>query len=161
MVQFSPPPKRSGFVWWAPLAIVLVVVALTWFIQRPQSPPPAPTRSSAGVSTSATTGGAASATNTPTSGLSTIDESALPVQARTTLELIRAGGPFPHRQDDATFSNREGILPKQARGYYREYTVRTPGSSDRGPRRIVAGRDHDLYWTTDHYASFRQILEGR
>jgi len=91
----------------------------------------------------------------------TIEESRLPSQAKDTLALIRAGGPYPYRQDDGVFGNREGLLPRQPSGYYREYTVVTPGSDDRGPRRIISGADGDRYWTADHYASFRQIKEGR
>lgn len=82
----------------------------------------------------------------------------LPVEARATLELIKAGGPFPYRQDGRTFSNREKRLPQKARGYYREYTVRTPGARDRGARRIVAGSQGDYYYTDDHYRSFRRIV---
>lgn len=98
---------------------------------------------------------------TPDSGLPRVAESALPKQAHTTLSLIRAGGPYPYEADDGTFGNRERLLPRQSSRYYREYTVKTPGEGDRGPRRIIAGADGDLYWTTDHYASFRQIEEGR
>ena len=83
----------------------------------------------------------------------------LPAQARETLALIKAGGPFPYARDGAVFNNREGLLPKQERGYYREYTVKTPGSRDRGARRIVAGRAGELYYTHDHYRSFRRIIE--
>ena len=97
---------------------------------------------------------------TPASGLPTIAESALPRQARDTLALIRAGGPYPYDEDDGIFQNRERILPRQSRGYYREYTVETPGSDDRGARRIIGGVDGDRYYTDDHYDSFRQIIEG-
>ena len=83
----------------------------------------------------------------------------LPLEARATLELIKAGGPFPYAQDGRIFSNREKLLPLQKRGYYREYTVRTPGVRDRGARRIVAGSDSEYYYTEDHYRSFRRILE--
>ena len=83
----------------------------------------------------------------------------LPVEARATLELIKAGGPFPYRQDGRVFSNRERLLPMKQRGYYREYTVRTPGARDRGARRIVAGGAGEYYYTDDHYRSFRRILE--
>ncbi len=83
----------------------------------------------------------------------------LPLEARATLELIRAGGPFPYAQDGRTFGNREKLLPGRPRGYYREYTVRTPGARDRGARRIVAGRGGEYYYTDDHYRSFRRILE--
>jgi ribonuclease T1 len=91
----------------------------------------------------------------------------LPPQARETLDLIKKGGPFPYRRDGAVFGNREGHLPRQPRGYYTEYTVRTPWERDRGARRIVAGRGHsghpstsgDYYYTDDHYNSFRRIRE--
>ena len=83
----------------------------------------------------------------------------LPREALETIALIKKGGPFPHARDGATFSNREGLLPRRERGWYREYTVKTPGARDRGPRRIVAGRDGTLYYTDDHYRSFRRILE--
>jgi ribonuclease T1 len=83
----------------------------------------------------------------------------LPAQARQTLALIKAGGPFPYSQDGRTFQNREKRLPRQERGYYREYTVKTPGAKDRGARRIVAGRGGEYYYTADHYRSFRRIIE--
>jgi len=83
----------------------------------------------------------------------------LPREARETLALVKAGGPFPYAQDGRVFSNRENLLPLQERGYYREYTVRTPGARDRGARRIVAGSRGDYYYTDDHYRSFKQILE--
>lgn len=83
----------------------------------------------------------------------------LPAEARATLEAIKAGGPFPYRQDGRVFGNREMLLPRKSPGYYREYTVRTPGARDRGARRIVAGRDGEYYYTDDHYRSFRRILE--
>ena len=86
--------------------------------------------------------------------------SALPNEARQTLALIRAGGPFPYS------AGRQGVsatarssLPKRERGYYREYTVKTPGAKDRGARRIVAGRGGEYYYTDDHYRSFRRIIE--
>ena len=83
----------------------------------------------------------------------------LPPEARQTLALIRAGGPFPYARDGAVFNNREGRLPARERGYYREYTVKTPGASDRGARRIVAGRGGEFYYTHDHYRSFKRIIE--
>jgi len=83
----------------------------------------------------------------------------LPIEARATLALIKAGGPFPHVQDGRVFSNREKLLPLQGRGYYREYTVRTPGVRDRGARRIVAGSGGEYYYSADHYRSFQRILE--
>ena len=83
----------------------------------------------------------------------------LPPEARQTLALIRAGGPFPYARDGVVFGNREGLLPKRNRGYYREYTVKTPGSRDRGARRIVAGANGELYYTDDHYRSFKRIID--
>jgi ribonuclease T1 len=84
---------------------------------------------------------------------------ALPPEARQTLSLIKRNGPFPYAQDGKTFGNREKRLPLRAHGYYREYTVRTPGAKDRGARRIVAGNGGEFYYTDDHYRSFRRIRE--
>lgn len=84
---------------------------------------------------------------------------ALPAEARQTLALVKAGGPFPYPQDGKTFQNREKRLPRREPGYYREYTVKTPGAHDRGARRIVAGRGGEYYYTDDHYRSFRRIIE--
>ena len=93
----------------------------------------------------------------------TIQVVELPRQGRETYELIRQGGPFPYDKDGAVFGNRERSLPSQRRGFYREYTVATPGSRDRGARRIVCGgpprAPHACYYTADHYASFRMIVE--
>jgi len=91
----------------------------------------------------------------------------LPAEARHTLALIERGGPFPQRRDGIVFANRERRLPIQPRGYYREYTVPTPGAHDRGARRIVAGageiddvrRSGEYYYSDDHYRSFRRIRE--
>lgn len=84
----------------------------------------------------------------------------LPAEALATISLIQGDGPFPYRQDGATFGNREGLLPQKARGYYREYTVATPGASDRGARRIVTGGSPPTSWyyTEDHYRSFRPFV---
>jgi ribonuclease T1 len=86
----------------------------------------------------------------------------LPAEAVQTLQRIEAGGPFEHRQDGAVFQNRERRLPQQPRGYYREYTVETPGSRDRGARRIVSGGDPpvEYFYTDDHYGSFRRFEPG-
>jgi ribonuclease T1 len=83
----------------------------------------------------------------------------LPNEARATLVLIQSRGPFPYAKDGATFGNRESRLPHRQRGYYREYTVKTPGSRDRGARRIIAGQRGEYYYTDDHYQSFRRIQE--
>lgn len=85
----------------------------------------------------------------------------LPPEARQTLALIRRGGPFPHERDGVIFGNFEKRLPLQKRGFYREYTVRTPGERSRGARRIVTGGDPPsvFYYTADHYRTFRRIEE--
>ncbi|WP_406446746.1 ribonuclease [Streptomyces sp. NBC_01613] len=90
--------------------------------------------------------------------MATVRESQLPAEARQTLALIDHGGPFPYARDGIVFGNFEGLLPKRQRGYYHEYTVPTPGSSDRGARRIVTGRADEIYYTDDHYNSFRAVL---
>ena len=91
--------------------------------------------------------------------------SGLPAQADDTVREILAGGPFPYRQDGVIFDNRERRLPAEPHGYYHEFTVSTPGSDDRGARRIIAGGDHEtapdvLYFTGDHYASFCRVIRG-
>ena len=83
----------------------------------------------------------------------------LPREARETLTLIRQGGPFPYPRDGVAFGNFEGRLPLKPRGYYREYTVRTPGLKNRGARRIISGNAGEYYYTDDHYVSFRRIRE--
>lgn len=98
-----------------------------------------------------------SSTSDPASGLAWVDLADLPPEASDTVALIEDGGPYPYDQDDGTFGNFEGILPDEPRGYYREYTVETPGSPDRGARRIVSGSQGELYWTADHYQSFDRI----
>lgn len=120
------------------LCSVLVAVAFTAAATARTAPDPAPTAASVRLSE-------------------------LPRQGRETYELIRQGGPFPYEKDGTVFGNRERLLPLQTRGYYREYTVRTPGSRDRGARRIVCGgpprTPHACFYTADHYASFRTIVE--
>lgn len=78
-------------------------------------------------------------------------------QLNATLSLIQRGGPFPYKQDGAIFSNREKVLPKKPRGYYREYTVPTPGARNRGARRIVRGKAGETWYTRDHYKTFVRI----
>jgi ribonuclease T1 len=94
----------------------------------------------------------------------TVALSELPVEARQTEQLIRKGGPFAYAKDGSVFGNRERLLPANARGYYREYTVKTPGERDRGARRIVCGGSQPTqpdacYYTRDHYASFARIVK--
>jgi ribonuclease T1 len=88
--------------------------------------------------------------------------SSLPPEASDTLDLIHSGGPFPYSQDGTVFQNREGILPSESTGYYHEYTVKTPGSPDRGARRLIGGGSpvtdpQYVYYTGDHYTSFCKV----
>lgn len=101
--------------------------------------------------------GGSSGETDPESGLRWVSLDELPPEAADTVELIEAGGPFPYDRDGITFENREGILPDHPTGYYREYTVETPGLDHRGPRRVVTGSSGECYWTEDHYASFERI----
>lgn len=87
--------------------------------------------------------------------------SSLPSQAAQTWALIERGGPFPYRRDGVTFENRERLLPAETRGYYREYTVPTPGRSDRGARRMVTGSEREVYYSGDHYRSFVAVDVNR
>lgn len=97
----------------------------------------------------------------------TVAAADLPREAQATLALIKAGGPFPYAKDGTVFGNYERILPRQKRGYYTEYTVKTPGLKNRGPRRIIAGKgttgdpatSGEYWYTADHYQSFRRIKE--
>ena len=83
----------------------------------------------------------------------------LPVEARATLRAIRQGGPFAYDRDGVVFGNYERVLPRQARGYYHEYTVKTPGVRNRGARRIITGVPGEYYYSADHYQSFNRIRE--
>ncbi|MCW2770374.1 MAG: hypothetical protein JWR27_1807 [Aeromicrobium sp.] len=124
--------RRSA--WWQVIGIAVVVAAVLWGVGRTGSDP-GPAAGGAGMSQ-------------------------LPSEARDTLELIDAGGPFPYDHDGAVFMNRERLLPLHNRGFWHEYTVPTPGESDRGPRRLVVGADGSVYYTADHYRSFRQVRKA-
>ncbi len=100
-----------------------------------------------------------SAKQSAVTGLPIISISNLPSEARDALSLIKKGGPFPYPKDGTVFGNREGLLPSKPRGYYKEYTVKTLGRRDRGARRIVTGSNGELYYTDDHYKSFKMIKE--
>jgi ribonuclease T1 len=132
------------------LAVAVVLALATWWVQcsagpeQPQEP---------AASTSVATSG--SGTELPV-----VSEDHLPVEARDTLQLIDAGGPFPYERDGVVFENREELLPERDVGYYAEYTVPTPGADDRGARRIVAGEGAEFYYTADHYRSFVVIDRG-
>ena len=84
---------------------------------------------------------------------------ALPKEAQETLLTIKQGGPFPYKRDGTVFGNFERRLPEKNRGYYREYTVPTPGSRDRGARRIIVSQGGEYYYTDDHYQTFQRIRE--
>ncbi|MDQ2758296.1 MAG: ribonuclease N [Actinomycetota bacterium] len=159
---------------WATLVGAVVVVLLAVLVSQlgglsgssPSGVSTATVRAS--VVASSATGPGGAPVLVPTSGndpsLSAVPwvaQSALDAQARTTLVLVQTGGPFPYpRNDGVTYHNANRQLPPQGDGYYREYTVPTPGSSSRGARRIIAGRGGDFYYTRDHYDSFHRIHLG-
>ncbi|MCZ4100572.1 hypothetical protein C8250_010940 [Streptomyces sp. So13.3] len=92
------------------------------------------------------------------SGRATVAAGRLPAEARNTLALIDRGGPYPYAKDGAVFSNFERELPREKSGYYHEYTVTTPGSRDRGARRVITGEGGEFYYTDDHYQTFKAVL---
>ncbi len=141
--------KSRGFPAWLVAAVALIAVG--WFLAGGSLD--LDSDSSGTVSLDTTIG---VDTRFSDLGIVTIDD--LPAEADTTLDLIASGGPYPFARDDAIFQNRERLLPLRPDGHYREYTVITPGEDDRGARRIVAGADGELYYTDDHYASFREIV---
>lgn len=94
-----------------------------------------------------------------TAGISVISMAELPAEAHDTLRAIRQGGPFAYPRDGVVFKNYERILPKQPRGYYREYTVKTPGAHNRGGKRIISSGTNEYYYTADHYQTFKRIRE--
>ncbi len=128
--------SKKQAVWWLTCVVAILVLA-TWQVGNARD----------------------SNLGTPKSTFASVSVVDLPAEARATLELIKKGGPFPYRKDGSIFGNRERNLPRQARGYYKEYTVKTPGAHNRGARRIVAGEVGEYYFTRDHYASFQRILE--
>ena len=123
-----------------PLIGLILVAALWWWVDTSTEPMPADSTTSE-TSIEDGTGG-------------------LPVEALQTLDLVDQGGPFPYDRDGTTFQNRERLLPAKPSGYWKEYTVPTPGASDRGARRLVVGAGGEVYYTADHYQSFRLIREG-
>jgi ribonuclease T1 len=91
--------------------------------------------------------------------IATVNVTDLPKEARQTIVLIKKGGPYPYKKDGSIFGNFERRLPLHERGYYKEFTVPSPGSRDRGARRIILGKAGELYYTDDHYESFRRVRE--
>lgn len=147
---------RSGSLVALLAALVVVAAACAQPMSSPSSATPVPTSAVSAVPSGLATPGGSVALD-PDSGLPLVDPSTLPPETTETMGLIGVGGPFPYPQDGAVFENREGILPDADIGYYHEYTVETPGSADRGARRIVVGNQGEAYWTDDHYASFSRI----
>ena len=132
------------------IALLLLGLVGNHFLQRPAKPQFAPSLSAAPSASSTSSASLAADAGLP---------GFLPAEARRTIALIQRGGPFPHRQDGSVFGNREQRLPQRERGYYREYTVETPGAGNRGARRIITGgKPPDAwYYTSDHYESFRSF----
>lgn len=93
------------------------------------------------------------------SGLPFVAQAELPREAQDTLRAIKQGGPFAYDRDGVVFGNFEHVLPNRPRGYYHEYTVKTPGVRTRGARRIISGGESEYYYTADHYQSFKRIRE--
>lgn len=145
--------KRSAWIWIG--LLLLALAAGQWFASRSAHP----AASDPSVAASPGEAPAPLARDEHESTPSIAGAASLPAEARATLARIAAGGPFEHRQDGSVFQNRERRLPSQARGWYREYTVETPGSDDRGARRIVTGGDppSEFWYSDDHYRSFRRI----
>jgi ribonuclease T1 len=141
-----------------PVGLFLLLIVCTTLLvgcgagEAPSAASPAPGATPAAAST-------VRATPIPEriDGFPVITRDELPPEALVTIDLIERDGPFPYRQDGAVFQNRERLLPRQPQGYYHEYTVETPGESDRGARRIVTGEGGEMYYTDDHYASFERI----
>jgi ribonuclease T1 len=153
----KPSSWKQVFLYLAILAAAYIVISLAnggiSFPNPISTSTDQPSNSQSSSSSSANTSSAVQA------GPGEISVNDLTPEGRTTLKLIKAGGPFPYSRDGTVFSNYEGLLPKKSSGYYHEYTVITPGSSDRGARRIVAGQAGEYYYTSDHYSSFKRIKE--
>lgn len=167
MSELSPKGKNRLTVA-AVLIAIVVAVTLALVLTRGNDEPdnPGQGRTDAATATAdqspsgtraSSPSGTAPAVSVPP-GMATVRVGQLPPEAQQTLRLIDAGGPFPYRQDGAVFANREGRLPAQKSGYYREYTVDTPGSADRGARRVITGSAGERYYTPDHYATFQVII---
>lgn len=169
MVIRRVPPRPEGFdprpTGTLAMVLVLLVVVGIWLLNGrdpgtgtdPGAQDVPSGAAPVAPSTESGPGGPGGSATDPDSGLPYVEVTDLPREATATLRLIDVGGPFPYGQDGSTFGNFEGLLPDRSRGYYAEYTVDTPGSDDRGARRIVGGDQGELYWTADHYDSFSRI----
>jgi ribonuclease T1 len=147
--------RRTTRLAMALLAVAVVLVVWWWADQGSQGQP----QDRAGGGSSARSAPSTAAT-APTDGsrLARVQLADLPAEARRTLDLIAAGGPYPYSRDGVVFQNRERQLPRRAGGYYHEYTVPTPGEADRGARRIITGQGGERFWTPDHYTTFSVIV---
>jgi ribonuclease T1 len=143
------------------LGVLLIGALIGWSARGGSSSAVAPSSSARSTSVAVTT---SSADSKPSSGCpaitadDTVTIDRLPPEAAETLQAIDAGPPYPFKKDGTVFQNREKVLPKQANGYYHEFTVVTPGSSDRGARRVIAGDCDERWYTDDHYATFQLIV---
>ncbi len=156
--------NRSKLVAFAGLVIAVVVLVVAMVgggSLTTQSTTPAPGSTAASPAAAVTNPAAASPAVDNPSTLPSINASQLPKEARQTLALIAKGGPYPYDRDGVNFGNFEGLLPKKSGGFYKEYTVPTPGESDRGARRIIVGKDSAKYYIPDHYESLMFIVEGK
>lgn len=146
--------KRNPLAWLL-LAIALVVA---WQLWPARDAVPVPGATAPTATSSPTSPAAPPLVEAPSSPALALPDF-LPPEAHRTIALIQRGGPFPYRQDGGVFGNREGHLPRQSRGWYREYTVDTPGLGHRGARRIITGGQppREWYYTDDHYDSFRRF----
>ncbi|MCW2529899.1 MAG: hypothetical protein JWM76_4759 [Pseudonocardiales bacterium] len=147
-----PAPRRTRRPLVALIALLLIL-GIGYAVQA--------TRDGGGTSQPSTSQSPGPTSPAPSANVSTTNGavalSTLPAQARTTVGLIKSKGPFPYSQDGVVFRNAEGHLPKKATSYYHEYTVVTPGESDRGARRIITGSSGEFYYTADHYDSFVRV----
>lgn len=144
----------------AVLVALLIALAVSFWMQRDDAPAitTAPAEQTASAPARAPEAAAPERRTSAADALAShIADESERAEVQKTLDLIERGGPFPHTQDGTVFGNRERRLPQHPRGYYREYTVRTPGARNRGARRIVRGDGGELFYTRDHYRTFTRI----
>lgn len=154
---------RNPLIFFA--ALVAVVVGALWQRVAEKPAPATPPRVETRATPAPAETSVPSTASTPSTegGAIDVDRAVRDDEEReqliATLALIESGGPYPYEKDGSVFSNREGLLPRRPRGYYREYTVPTPRASNRGARRIVQGREGETYYTRDHYRTFVRLDE--
>jgi ribonuclease T1 len=153
---------QRGLTWLTTLFLISLVIVMTGCDTALLENPNSNTSSSLTTPALSNSTPVASTISTPKTksfDAQQIQVNDLPKEALTTLQLIKKGGPFPYSKDGSVFNNYEGLLPKKSTGYYHEFTVVTPGSPDRGARRIISGESGEFYYTDDHYSSFKLIVE--